>query len=95
LISENRRSFALAEFVKRPQADIKLARPRDYPLGAASVNRPAFAVLGPALNTWQVPLAQRADLPAQYATATGPPCVDPIIDRIGAIINRVESESCV
>jgi hypothetical protein len=38
LIDEDRRSFALAEFVKRPQADIKLARRADYPLGTASVN---------------------------------------------------------
>jgi hypothetical protein len=38
LINENRQSFALAEFLKRPQADIKLARAADYSPGAWHVN---------------------------------------------------------
>jgi hypothetical protein len=45
-----------------------------------------------ALNISKIALAERTNLLAQYATPPGLPCVDPMIDGVGPIIDRVESE---
>jgi uncharacterized NAD-dependent epimerase/dehydratase family protein len=56
------------------------------------LTNPAIRCVGVALNTSKVPFAERATLREQYAAETGLPCVDPMIDGIGPIIDRIESD---
>jgi uncharacterized NAD-dependent epimerase/dehydratase family protein len=56
------------------------------------LTNPDIRCVGVALNTSKVPLAERATLLTQYSTQIGLPCVDPMIDGVGPIMDRVESD---
>jgi uncharacterized NAD-dependent epimerase/dehydratase family protein len=61
-------------------------------VGIGRLTNPGIRCVGVALNTSKVPLAERAKLLTQYATQTGLPCVDPMIDGVGPIMDRIESD---
>lgn len=52
----------------------------------------AIRCVGVALNTSQVPRAERGALLARYAEETELPCVDPLIDGVAPIIDRMRRE---
>jgi len=56
------------------------------------LTNPDIHCVGVALNTSKVPAAERARLLTQYSTETCLPCVDPIIDGVRPILDRIESE---
>ena len=57
-----------------------------------TLTNPGIHCVGIALNTSKVPVAKRGALLAQYATEIGFPCVDPLIDGVGTIVDRIQSE---
>ena len=61
-------------------------------VGIGKLTNPGIRCVGVALNTSKVPLAERTTLLTQYATQTGLPCVDPMIDGVGPILDRIESD---
>jgi uncharacterized NAD-dependent epimerase/dehydratase family protein len=61
-------------------------------VGIGKLTNPGIRCVGVALNTSKVPLAERATLLTQYATQTSLPCVDPMIDGVGPIMDRIESD---
>ena len=61
-------------------------------VGIGKLTNPGIRCVGVALNTSKVPLAERATLLTHYATQTGLPCVDPMIDGVGPIVDRIESD---
>lgn len=63
-------------------------------VGIGKLTNPGIRCVGVALDTSKIPLAERATLLSQYATQTGLPCVDPMIDGVEPIINRIESDFC-
>ena len=63
---------------------------RTVAMGA--LTNPGIHCVGIALNTSKVPVARRGALLAQYATEIGFPCVDPLIDGVGTIVDRIQSE---
>jgi uncharacterized NAD-dependent epimerase/dehydratase family protein len=56
------------------------------------LTNPGIRCVGVALNTSKVPPAERATVLTEFATETGLPCVDPIIDGVEPIIDRIESD---
>jgi uncharacterized NAD-dependent epimerase/dehydratase family protein len=56
------------------------------------LTNPGIRCVGVALNTSEVPLAERATLLKQYETQSGLPCVDPMIDGVGPILDRIASD---
>lgn len=56
------------------------------------LTNPGIRCVGVALNTSQLPPAARATVLTQYAIQTGLPCVDPMIDGVVPIIDRIESD---
>jgi uncharacterized NAD-dependent epimerase/dehydratase family protein len=56
------------------------------------LTNPDIRCVGVALNTSKVSLAERATLLTQYAAETGIPCVDPMIDGVELILDRIESD---
>jgi uncharacterized NAD-dependent epimerase/dehydratase family protein len=57
-----------------------------------SLTNPAIRCVGVALNTSKVPAGERAALLARYHGETGLPCVDPIKDGVGPIVDRLLQE---
>lgn len=57
-----------------------------------SLTNPAVRCVGISLNTSKVPAAERAAVLAAYAAATGLPCVDPLVEGVGPIVDRLLQE---
>jgi uncharacterized NAD-dependent epimerase/dehydratase family protein len=57
-----------------------------------SLTNPAIRCVGVSLNTSKIPTAERAGLLAAFARETGLPCVDPLIEGVGAIVDRLLAE---
>ncbi len=57
-----------------------------------SLTNPAIRCVGVALNTSKVPAGERAALLERYHRETGLPCVDPIIDGVGPIVDHLLRE---
>jgi uncharacterized NAD-dependent epimerase/dehydratase family protein len=57
-----------------------------------SLTNPAIRCVGVALNTSKVPAAERDALLDRYRRETGLPCVDPIINGVGPIVDHLLSE---
>jgi uncharacterized NAD-dependent epimerase/dehydratase family protein len=57
-----------------------------------TLTNPDIRCVGVALNTSSVPPTAREALLLQFATRTGLPCVDPMIDGVAVILDRIESE---
>jgi len=62
-------------------------------IAVGALTNPAIRCVGVALNTSKVPNAERNALLEQYAGDTGLPCIDPLIDGVGPIVDRLESET--
>jgi len=56
------------------------------------ITNPAIRCVGVSLNTSNVPRADRAALLARYAAEAGVPCVDPLIEGMGPIAERLLRE---
>ncbi|HEY0748431.1 MAG TPA: DUF1611 domain-containing protein [Steroidobacteraceae bacterium] len=56
------------------------------------LTNPAFRCVGIALNTSKVPASERGSMLAKYAGSTSLPCVDPLIDGVHAIVDRMRKE---
>jgi len=56
------------------------------------LTNPAIRCVGVALNTSEVPDLERAALLARYAEDTALPCVDPLIDGVAPIVERMQRE---
>jgi uncharacterized NAD-dependent epimerase/dehydratase family protein len=48
--------------------------------------------VGISLNTSKVPAAERAAVLAAYSAASGLPCVDPLVEGVGPIVDRLLQE---
>jgi uncharacterized NAD-dependent epimerase/dehydratase family protein len=57
-----------------------------------SLTNPAIRCVGVALNTSKIASAERAAVLGHYARETALPCVDPIIDGVGPIVDRLLAE---
>lgn len=57
-----------------------------------SLTNPAVRCVGISLNTSKVPAAERAAVLAAYAAASGLPCVDPLVEGVGPIVDRLLQE---
>ena len=57
-----------------------------------SLTNPAIRCVGVSLNTSGVPVAERAAVMAAYAAATGLPVVDPLVEGMGPVIDRLLQE---
>jgi uncharacterized NAD-dependent epimerase/dehydratase family protein len=64
----------------------------DRTVAIGVLTNPLIHCVGIAVNTSKVPGADRGALLALYATETGLPCVDPLIDGVGPIVDRLQSE---
>lgn len=75
----------------------------DYPLPSigqvieraiviGSLTNPGIRCVGVALNTSRVPAGERAAILSRHARETGLPCVDPIADGVGPIVDRLLQE---
>ncbi len=56
------------------------------------LTNPAIRCVGISLNSSKVPAARRRDFITRYSAETGLPCVDPLIDGAGAIVERLLRE---
>jgi uncharacterized NAD-dependent epimerase/dehydratase family protein len=56
------------------------------------LTNPAIRCVGVSLNTHQVPAQDRQQLVARYAAETGLPCVDPLIDGVAPILDKLAQE---
>jgi uncharacterized NAD-dependent epimerase/dehydratase family protein len=56
------------------------------------LTNPAIRCVGVSLNTSKVPAGDRAAVLARYAAETGLPCVNPLIDGVGPIVDRLLEE---
>lgn len=56
------------------------------------LTNPAIRCVGVALNTSRVPAGERAELLQRYHRETGLPCVDPLVDGVGPIVERLLQE---
>lgn len=57
-----------------------------------SLTNPAVRCVGISLNTSKVPVAERAAVLAAYSAASGLPCVDPLVEGVGPIVDRLLQE---
>jgi len=57
-----------------------------------SLTNPAVRCVGISLNTSKVPAAERAAVLAAYSAASGLPCVDPLVEGVGPIVDRLLQE---
>jgi uncharacterized NAD-dependent epimerase/dehydratase family protein len=57
-----------------------------------SLTNPAIRCVGVSLNTSKVPAAERGRLIARYADETRLPCVDPLIEGVGPIVDELIRE---
>jgi uncharacterized NAD-dependent epimerase/dehydratase family protein len=75
----------------------------DYPLPSVgqvieraivigSLTNPKIRCVGVALNTSKVPASDRAAILSRYARETDLPCIDPIADGVGPIVERLMRE---
>jgi uncharacterized NAD-dependent epimerase/dehydratase family protein len=58
----------------------------------ARITNPVIRCVGVSLNTSKVPAGERAALLVRYAAETGLPCVDPMIEGVGAVADRLLGE---
>lgn len=65
----------------------------DRTIAIGTLTNPGIHCVGIALNTSKVPSSERGAILAQYATGTGLPCVDPLIDGVGPIVDRIQAAS--
>ena len=56
------------------------------------LTNPAIRCVGVALNTAKVPAGERREVLARYAAETKLPCVDPLVEGVGAIAERMLKE---
>ena len=56
------------------------------------LTNPAIRCVGVSLNTSHVPKEQRSKLLARFAQESGLPCVDPLVEGTGAIVDRLLRE---
>ncbi|TAK55462.1 MAG: DUF1611 domain-containing protein [Gammaproteobacteria bacterium] len=61
-------------------------------VGIGHLTNPAIRCVGVALNTSKVPAGERGAMLARYAAETGLPVVDPLIDGVGPIVERMLAE---
>lgn len=57
-----------------------------------SLTNPGVRCVGISLNTSKVPTAERAAVLAAYSAASGLPCVDPLVEGVGPIVDRLLQE---
>ncbi|MBS0393355.1 MAG: DUF1611 domain-containing protein [Proteobacteria bacterium] len=57
----------------------------DRTVALGRLTNPAIRCVGVALNTSKVPAAERGALIARHASETGLPCVDPLVEGMGAV----------
>jgi uncharacterized NAD-dependent epimerase/dehydratase family protein len=57
-----------------------------------SRTNPAIRCVGISVNTSQLPASERADYLANLSNETGLPCVDPLIDGCGAIVETIKHQ---
>jgi uncharacterized NAD-dependent epimerase/dehydratase family protein len=57
-----------------------------------SLTNPAIRCVGVALNTSKIPALERAALIQKFERETGLPCVDPLIEGVGPIVDRLMAE---
>jgi uncharacterized NAD-dependent epimerase/dehydratase family protein len=63
----------------------------DRTIAIGALTNPGVRCVGIALNTSKIPGNERVAILARYATATGLPCVDPLIDGVGPIVDRLQA----
>ena len=73
---------------KLPTIDEVIART----ISVGRLTNPDIRCVGVALNTSKVPGAARAEVLAQTVAATGLPCVDPLVEGVGPIVERMFAE---
>jgi uncharacterized NAD-dependent epimerase/dehydratase family protein len=56
------------------------------------LTNPGIRCVGVSLNTSKVPKAERAAILARYAKETGLPCVDPLVEGTGAIVDELRRQ---
>ena len=61
-------------------------------LDMGRLTNPAIRCVGLALNTSKVPRSERGAILVKYAATTGLPCVDPLIDGVAPIVDRMRKE---
>jgi uncharacterized NAD-dependent epimerase/dehydratase family protein len=61
----------------------------DRTIDLGRLTNPAIRCVGVAVNTSKVPPAEREAVLRRHARETGLPCVDPIIDGVGPIVDRM------
>ncbi|MCZ8130775.1 MAG: DUF1611 domain-containing protein [Steroidobacteraceae bacterium] len=61
-------------------------------IAVGSLTNPSIRCVGVALNTSKVPAAERAALIDRFHRETGLPCVDPIANGVGPIVDRLLEE---
>ena len=69
-----------------------IARVIERTVAIGALTNPAIRCVGVSLNTSKVALAERQQLLARYSAEVGLPCVDPLVDGVGPIIERLQSE---
>jgi uncharacterized NAD-dependent epimerase/dehydratase family protein len=57
-----------------------------------SLTNAAIRCVGVSVNTSKIPTSERAALLASFARETGLPCVDPLIEGVGPIVDRLLAE---
>lgn len=80
----------ISEWPNFPMPGIAEVIARTVDIG--KLTNPGIRCVGLALNTSKVALAERATLLTRYAIQTGLPCVDPMIDGVGPILDRIEAD---
>lgn len=63
----------------------------DRTVAIGTLTNPGIQCVGIALDTSRVSSSERAAILAHYATGTGLPCVDPLIDGVGTIVDRIQA----
>lgn len=62
----------------------------DRTIAIGALTNPGIHCVGIALNTSRVPGSERGTILSRYAAGTGLPCVDPLIDGVGSIVDRLQ-----
>jgi len=63
----------------------------DRTIAIGALTNPGIRCVGIALNTSKASGSERVAMLAQYAAGTGLPCVDPLIDGVGSIVDRLQA----
>jgi len=61
-------------------------------IAIGSLTNPAIRCVGVSLNTSKIPALERAALIQNFERETGLPCVDPLIEGVGPIVDRLLAE---